>query len=784
MFRSLCLAAISAGMPWAAVASSAAEGGTEIDSERGTKIGRPVAQILREARASGVRVIFTDQSVPPGLRVSVASRASEPVTQLREILRPHRLRLEEVTRGVYVVTQGAEAEGGPPHDASVTDESLREIEVMASRYSLDSLASGSFKMQGVDLQKQPASFNDAARSIRRFPGTAGQDLSSRTFVRGGTAEDNLILLDGVPLYEPFHLAGLPINFSAIDSTLVSGVDFYSGVLPLEYSGRMGGLTNLRLPEAEEIPAGRISLGSLAASALVSGALPGESGDWMLFARKGLLGRVVQVTDPAIGHPDLVDVLGRVSYRFDEGGTLTVTGLAIDDRVNLTNVVSLDDTSSLRYGWGVYETAGERVQSRTTLSHSSLKTSRMGEVFDVLESHGALEDERSFRTTALRQKWTLPLQSGAVRWGGAINVDAAGFVTRRVRDYHADIAGFFGLPQREDTFVMRDVSARRADVFGEVSHSLGRHLAFDAGVSWSGAWYSTDQSASAFDPRMSLRLDATPSTRLRASWGRMTQQWTAAELPVERNQLTFDDPSTSTMRVIALEQDFGSWLSVRVEAFDKQIADPRPRFENVFFPYAFLRELRADARVIEPNASRMRGYELYATARFSDHWSAWLSYSRSEAFDFFDDRSAPRAWDQPQSAGLGLAASSHAWLLSAEVVAHSNWPFTPLFTQVVHKGENGPVEFHRSEGEMYSGRQGLFVSLNLKAARRFEFDFGTLSLAYEIGNATDRTNWCCSDLVFFRTGPDYSVDEAERRKQWLPLTQYATVTWEFGGRGAH
>jgi len=68
-----------------------------------TDIGRPVAQVLREAESSGIRVIFTDQSVPPNMRVSVDSRVSEPVEHLREILRPHRLALEEVTRGVYVV---------------------------------------------------------------------------------------------------------------------------------------------------------------------------------------------------------------------------------------------------------------------------------------------------------------------------------------------------------------------------------------------------------------------------------------------------------------------------------------------------------------------------------------------------------------------------------------------------------------------------------------------------------------------------------------------------------
>jgi hypothetical protein len=382
--------------------------------------------------------------------------------------------------------------------------------------------------------------------------------------------------------------------------------------------------------------------------------------------------------------------------------------------------------------------------------------------------------------ALRQAWTLPLDGGALQWGGSLNVETAEFSLSRYRRYQVDVAGFFGLEPLEEKLLLRNVSAGRGDVFGEISHSLGKHLTFDAGLSWSGAHYSTEQNAHAFDPRASLRWDVTRSTRLRASWGRMTQQWTAAELPVERNELRFDDPSRSTMRVLAFEQDFGTWLSVRAEAFDKRIAHPRPRVENVFYPYAFLTELRPDARVIAPLSSRMQGYDLYAAARFSEHWSGWLSYSRSKAFDFFTDRTAPRAWDQPDAGGIGVAATTNAWLLSAEVLAHSNWPLTPLQSYITN--EDGGHVIHRIEGGTYSERQGLFLSVNLKAARRFETSFGTISVAYEVSNATDRSNWCCSDLIFYQSQLTNGVDEVTDRKRWLPRTQFATVTWEFGGRG--
>ena len=144
----------------------------------------------------------------------------------------------------------------------------------------------------MDDQSQPALFNDATRSIRRFPGTAGQDLSSRTFVRGGTPDDNCTAGRRSRCTSLFIWWGCPSTSASSTRAIVGGLDFYSGVLPVEYGGRMGGLLNLHLPDPPAELGGRISAGVLDASALASGPLSAESGDWMMFGRRGLLGRFV------------------------------------------------------------------------------------------------------------------------------------------------------------------------------------------------------------------------------------------------------------------------------------------------------------------------------------------------------------------------------------------------------------------------------------------------------------------------------------------------------------
>jgi hypothetical protein len=282
-----------------------------------------------------------------------------------------------------------------------------------------------------------------------------------------------------------------------------------------------------------------------------------------------------------------------------------------------------------------------------------------------------------------------------------------------------------------------------------------------------AQYSTRQSGFVLDPRASLRFDLSSATRARVSGGRMTQIWAASELPVEQGRESFDRPSASDQYVVALEHDFGARFSVRAEAYRKHVAHPRPRIENTFSPNTFLPELRVDAAVVAPESARMRGVDLYATAVFTEHLHGWLSYSNSRAVDVIEGEQVPRAWDQPNALGFGLAAEGRAWLLSANLFTRSGWPSTPLESSGVAAGARNSV------------RRSKFLSVGLKAAYRMHFTSGTLHFEVEAANATDRTNYCCGELRFTQNPVNGGTTAYVGDRNWLPITPYATIKWVFG-----
>lgn len=77
---------------------------------------------------------------------------------------------------------------------------------------------------------------DVLRAIEVMPGVVStSDYTSAFNVRGGSADQNLILLDGIPVYNPFHLGGL---FSVFNADMVSRAELLAGGFPAEYGGRV------------------------------------------------------------------------------------------------------------------------------------------------------------------------------------------------------------------------------------------------------------------------------------------------------------------------------------------------------------------------------------------------------------------------------------------------------------------------------------------------------------------------------------------------------------------
>jgi hypothetical protein len=209
------------------------------------------------------------------------------------------------------------------------------------------------ELTGRDLRRLPGlAEGDVLRAIEVMPGVIStSDFSAAFNVRGGSADQNLILLDGVPIYNPFHLGGV---FSVFNSDMVERADLMTGGFPARYGGRVSSVLNVRSDPGDGSLGVEGGVSVLAARAAVSGGLPAAAAERLGFdrvdariaARRSYLDVLLA---PVLDFPyHLTDVQG-VARGWTGNGALTLMGYVGEDVLDLRHTP--DFPLPVRLGWG-------------------------------------------------------------------------------------------------------------------------------------------------------------------------------------------------------------------------------------------------------------------------------------------------------------------------------------------------------------------------------------------------------------------------------------------------
>ena len=123
----------------------------------------------------------------------------------------------------------------------------------------------------MQMKKIPALFGetDVIKALQLLPGVqSGTEGSAGMYVRGGGPDENLILLDGVPLYNVNHAAGF---FSAFNADAIKNVTLYKGNFPARFGGRLSSVVDVRMKDGDMYEYhGNVSIGLIASKVNVEG----------------------------------------------------------------------------------------------------------------------------------------------------------------------------------------------------------------------------------------------------------------------------------------------------------------------------------------------------------------------------------------------------------------------------------------------------------------------------------------------------------------------------------
>ena len=546
---------------------------------------------------------------------------------------------------------------------NLTDAMLAEVLVTSAAVRPLEQPTLSLPVPVADLLTTPVLFGevDLLKSLQRLPGVqSGVDGGAGLYVRGSGPDQNLLLLDGVPLYNATHLLGF---FSVFNADAINNVDFYKGGFPARYGGRLASVVDVQLREGNrEKFQGTGSVGLLSSRLTLEGPVVSDKTSFLVSGRYAHLGLYTWASNHLSNSVDRIsynfyDLTAKVNHRFSQRNQLYLSTYLGQDRFgsettfgnqsNTSNVIySRDVAGRDSFRWGNITTAlrwnhvhDRRLFSNLTLTYSRYRF-RLGEANDVLAISNGVST-RSF-TNKVRvsdiQDWAgrvdydyLPAPRHHLRFGG-------GVIHHRFRP--GSVALAYRLNNRTAVDTAYDASVVRgieADLFAEDEIKLSRTLSANLGARLTGFW--VDQSFYAVgQPRLSVQYQPASSTVWNVSYARMSQFMhllanPTFSLPADLWLPTTErlPPETAQQWAVAYRRTLAGPYEIQVEAYFKDMRNVVEYKEGAFDIYE---EIPDWEDRIASGRGRSYGLELLAQ-RTAGRLSGWLGYTLSRSERQFD-----------------------------------------------------------------------------------------------------------------------------------------------------
>ena len=656
---------------------------------------------------------------------------------------------------------------------------LSEVVVTPGRFSVHSMeAHGYQTFSEDDLENVPQFGEDIYRAVTRLPGLTANDFSSRFMIRGGEHDEVLVTLDGLELYDPFHMKDIGGGgLSIVDASIIGGVDLLTGAFPASYGNRLSGVFDL----TSTTPSPTQNQSSLGISFINSritseGRFNNDKTSWTFVGRRGYLDLLLGLIDESFSLvPQYYDAFGKVNHTINTKHSLSVQWLLSGDRVSYLDITDPDDRARSRYGNGYLWTNWKSIWSPRLYSETLLSQGRIWQNRDGIEIREdnlirfKTDDQRTFHVTNVKQDWTYDATSTyMVSWGVDFKRYAASYDyanTRLIQEI-PKTASTNEIVTRHEQFAWdSDPTGALVGVYSRHRVRLGAKLTTELGGRFGLATWSNDRF---FEPRVNLMYQVGARTLLRSGWGHFHQVHGINELDVQDGETAFQHAERAEHIVIGLAHQFANQVELRADMYHKLITNVRPRYVSLggdvtrFFP-----EIDPDRLRIAPDRERSRGIELLLRKEEGQRFNWWASYTLS----FFDERRdgsfMPKSYDQRHTIHLdGGYKPTTNLRINLSWQYHSGWRYSDSEVVSFALKENDVI-FETVYGPYNAEQFAPYHRMDLRFSYDFHFKRHGLSTYLEIRNLYNRKNIRTFNHV--KTTDDNGSIVFERVPEyWLPI----------------
>ena len=614
-------------------------------------------------------------------------------------------------------------------DISLTEDvvELTQIEVTAEQIQRKSnIQPSKINLSPRMMKAAPALAEpDLFRTIQALPGVlTTSEFSTGLVIRGGNTDQNLILLDGVTVYNPSHLGGIFSNF------IVDGVkeaELIKGAYNAEYGGRLSAVLNIISREGNQKKfEGKANLSLLSAQATIEG--PFYKGAWVFSGRRTYFDKIFQNV-PTIP-----------PYYFYDIQSHMYTDLTSKDRLSLSFYNGVDDllfdTFGLAGRWGNRTVSAQyrRVFSEKIIGNFLYANSLFFTEFGLGGSNGLVSDNQiDDATVAANFSWFKSSMS-TIKFGAQMKT-----------------LGFLYTNSFNDSLQFEiNTKPKEFATYAKLKYSASEKLILEPGLRIN--LYDVYSDSIFPDLRFGMKYLLNDNRYLNFSVGNYHQfiatfqddynpnildQWIAVDNSVS--------PAKSSQIVLGYEEYIKDLFKIQVEGYYKDI-------KNLFTfeeSRATTDEAISDSvlsDIVTPSDGYAYGLELFAQ-KMSGKLSGWLAYtfsvSRKSMNSIFYEKEEEyyNSWDRTHSfSALGNYIFNNKWDMNWKLSLQSGQAYTPIIGYYNQILPEGPDEVYRTiPGTRNSARYSPYSRLDLGIVYHTKLFGSKMDIYVQVINVLNREN---------------------------------------------
>jgi len=218
--------------------------------------------------------------------------------------------------------------------------SLKEVQISAEKVAnVRSVEMGVNKLDIKSIKQIPTAFGEAdvLRVVLTLPGVQTVGEATTGFnVRGGSADQNLILLNDATIYNPSHFFGF---FSAFNPDIVKNIELYKSTIPEKYGGRLSSVLDVTDREGnKKIFTGSAGIGLLTSRLNVEGPIIKDKTSFIFGARTSYSDWLLSLLPEAYKHSSasFYDINFDISHQIDDKNNIYITTYISNDKFRLNS----------------------------------------------------------------------------------------------------------------------------------------------------------------------------------------------------------------------------------------------------------------------------------------------------------------------------------------------------------------------------------------------------------------------------------------------------------------